>query len=157
MRTLALVVFVIACGEDAKAPVPVGFSGTCKLAVPHDTSGYVRTLRTADELKTRVTLRVAKDVLVGLHVEIPDTRRPTPMGQAADNPLVVGDATPNVTVDRGGDTDVPIQLHVKDASAESQEPWDLSVRVRFRDDHAEAVAGQMVVTGACVVEKTALP
>jgi hypothetical protein len=50
-----------------------------------------------------------------------------------------------VIVDRNGDVDVPMQLRG------AQEPWDAIVRVRFRDDKAEVVAGLMIVTGACVV------
>jgi hypothetical protein len=89
-------------------------------------------------------------MLTSVHVEVPDNRH-SAFEEVPDHPLVVGDAAPNVTVDRGGDIDVPMQLHLRDAHAEAQDSWDVVVRVRFRDEKAEVVAGLMVVSGPCVV------
>jgi hypothetical protein len=133
----------LACGDEAKAPVPIGFSGKCALVVPRDRAR----VPTADQLKSKVELRIAKDILVGVHVEVPDNRHAA-MDEVPDHTLVTGDAAPNVLVDRGGDVDVPMQLRG------AQEPWDAVVRVRFRDDKAEVVAGLMIVTGPCVVTPT---
>jgi len=131
---------LLACGDEAKAPVPIGFTGKCVLAIPRDRAR----VPTADQLKTHVELRVVKDAIVGVHVEVPDNRH-AEIGEAADHPLATGDAAPNTPVDRGGDVDVPMQLRGQG------EPWDAVVRVRFRDDHAEVVAGLMIATGPCTV------
>ena len=135
-----------ACGDEAKAPVPIGFTGKCELSVPHASTA---SLRTADETKAHVVIRVVKDMLVGVHVEVPDNRH-AGIEELPDHPLVVGDAAPNVLVDRGGDIDVPMQLRARDTQGE---PWDSVVRVRFRDEKAEVVAGLMVLSGPCVVAK----
>ena len=132
----------VACGDEVKAPIPVGFTGKCVLAVPRDRARVA----TADQLKSKVELRIVKDILVGVHVEVPDNRHAA-LEEAPDHPLVTGDAAPNVLVDRGGDVDVPMQLRG------SGEPWDAVVRVRFRDEKAEVVAGLMIVSGPCVVAK----
>ncbi len=150
MRALVALIFIVACGADAKAPVPIGFTGTCKLAIHRDTSGFSHSFLTADELKSHVTLRIVEDRLTVVHVEVPDNRH-TALEEEPDHPLFVGDAAPNVLVDRGGDVDVPMQLRPQDSRGEAQ-AWDAVVRVRFRDDTAEVVAGLMVVTGACVVD-----
>jgi len=149
MKLAVLVAFCVACSPDAKAPIPIGFTGTCKLGVHRDPSGYVYKFLNADELKTHVTLRIVRDTLVAIHVEIPDTRNSASLEELPDNPLVVGDAAPNVVIDRSGDVDVPMQLR---GHGEAQS-WDLSVRVRFRDTTAEVVAGKMIATGPCVEER----
>jgi hypothetical protein len=145
-----LVLCLCACGGEVKAPVPIGFTGTCDLDVPRDTSGYAYSFRTADQMKSHVRLRIVKDMLVAVHVEVPDNRH-SAFEELPDHPLVVGDAAPNVTVDRGGDIDVPMQLHSRDAHGEAQDAWDVVVRVRFRDEKAEVVAGLMVVSGPCII------
>jgi len=142
-----LVVLLLACGDEAKAPVPIGFSGKCELSVPRDPSRYAHSFQTADEAKSHVVLRIVKDVIVGLHVEVPDNRHAA-IDEAPDHPLATADGAPNVNVDRGGDVDVPMQLRG------SGEPWDVVVRIRFRDNKAEAVAGLMVVSGPCIVAPT---
>jgi hypothetical protein len=134
------VLSLVACGGDAKAPIPEGFTGKCDLSIPRDRAR----VPTADQLKSHVVLHIAKDALTSVHVEVPDNRH-AEIGETADHTLVTGDAAPNVMIDRGGDVDVPMQLRG------SGEPWDAIVRVRFRDDHAEVVAGLMIVTGPCVV------
>lgn len=142
-RSLVLLVLSLAaCGDEAKAPIPIGFSGKCELSIPRDRAR----VSTADQLKSKVELRIAKDMLVGVHVEVPDNRHAA-IDETPDHPLATGDAAPNVLVDRGGDVDVPMQLRG------SGEPWDAVVRVRFRDDRAEVVAGLMIVVGPCVVAK----
>jgi hypothetical protein len=135
-----LLALSLACGDEAKAPVPVGFTGKCVLGIPRDRAR----VPTADQLKSKVELRIVKDIITAVHVEVPDNRHAA-IDETPDHPLVTGDATPNVIVDRNGDVDVPMQLRG------AQEPWDAIVRVRFRDDKAEVVAGLMIVTGACVV------
>ena len=139
---------LLACGPDAEAPVPIGFTGRCKLDVHHEPGGYMSTFYTPDELKTHVVLDVVKDTLVAIHVELPDTRSSSTLEQLPDNALMVGYAKPDVMLDRGGDVDVPVSLRRKDGG--DAEPWDLSVRIRFRGDHAEVVAGRMIANGACV-------
>jgi hypothetical protein len=131
---------LVACGDEAKAPVPIGFTGKCELSIPRDRAR----VPTADQLKSKVVLRITKDAIVGIHVEVPDNRH-SEIGETADHALATGDAAPNVLVDRGGDVDVPMQLRG------AGEPWDVVVRVRFRDEKAEVVAGLMIVTGPCVV------
>jgi hypothetical protein len=152
LRLSPLVVLLLAlaaCGPDAKAPVPIGFTGRCKLDVHHEPGGYMATaFYTPDELKTHVTLDVVKDTLVAIHVDLPDTRNSSTLDRLPDNALLVGDAKPDVLLDRDGDVDVPISLRRKDGG--EAEPWDLSVRIRFRGDHAEVVAGRMIATGPCV-------
>lgn len=150
LRSLLLVAALPAsCGPDAQAPVQVGFTGTCTLAVRSDAASYTNTFVTPDELKTRIVLNVVKDTLVGIHVEIPDTRTSSSFDKLPDNPLLVGDAKPDVVLDRDGDVDVTMQLHAKDARGEAQEPWELPVRVRFRGHTAEVVAGRMLAKGPC--------
>jgi hypothetical protein len=135
-----LVVSLFACGDEAKAPIPIGFTGKCELGIPRDRAR----VPTADQLKTHVEVRIVKDTITAVHVEVPDNRH-AEIGEAADHPLATGDAAPNVLVDRGGDVDVPMQLRGQG------EPWDAVVRVRFREDRAEVVAGLMLVTGPCTV------
>lgn len=137
-----LALSLVACGDEAKAPIPIGFTGKCELSIPRDRAR----VPTADQLKSKVELRVVKDMLVGVHVEVPDNRHAA-IDEAPDHPLATGDAAPNVLVDRGGDVDVPMQLRG------AGEPWDVVVRVRFRDEKAEVVAGLMIVTGPCIVAK----
>ncbi len=156
MRALAasfLFFLVASCGGEAKAPVPIGFTGTCKLAVPRDMSGFAHTILSADELKTHVTVRIVKDRITAVHVEVPDNRHTT-IAEEPDHPLFVGDAAPNALVDRGGDVDVPMQLRPREGGGE---PWDVVVRVRFRDDKAEVVAGLMVVSGPCELDPNPPP
>ena len=138
--SVILALSLAACGDEAKAPIPVGFTGKCELSIPRDRAR----VSTADQLKSKVELRIVKDALVGVHVEVPDNRNAA-IGETADHPLVTGDAAPNVLVDRGGDVDVPMQLRG------NGEPWDAVVRVRFRDEKAEVVAGLMILSGPCVV------
>jgi len=149
MRALVALLFVVACAE-AKAPIPIGFTGTCKLSIQRDNSGFAHSFLTADELKSHVTLRIVEDRLTAVHVEVPDNRHAA-LEETADHPLFVGDAAPNVLVDRGGDVDVPMQLRPQDSRGDAQ-AWDAVVRVRFRDDTAEVVAGLVVVKGPCVVD-----
>ena len=137
---LPILALAIACGDEAKAPIPIGFTGKCRLSIPRDRARVA----TADQLKTRVELRIVKDMLVSVHVEVPDNRHAA-IDETPDHPLMTGDAAPNVLVDRGGDVDVPMQLRGQG------EPWDAVVRVRFRDDHAEVVAGLMIASGSCIV------
>ena len=139
------------CGAEAKAPIPIGFTGKCELVSPRDTSGYAHSLQTADELKSHVQLRIVKDMLVAVHVEVPDNRH-SAFAELPDHPLVVADAAPNVLVDRGGDVDVPMQLRLREAHGEAQDSWDVVVRVRFRDEKAEVVAGLVILSGPCVVD-----
>ena len=147
---MLLALSLVACGDEVKAPVPVGFTGKCELSVPRDPSRYTRSFQTADQAKSRVELRVVKDIIVGVHVEVADNRHAA-IDEPPDHPLAIGDAAPNVLVDRGGDVDVPMQLRG------AQEPWDVVVRVRFREHTAEVVAGLMVVSGPCVVATTPPP
>lgn len=142
-RSLLWPIFAIslaACGDEAKAPIPIGFTGKCVLSIPRDRARVA----TADQLKSKVELRIVKDMLASVHVEVPDNRHAA-IDETPDHPLATGDAAPNVLVDRGGDVDVPMQLRG------AGEPWDVVVRVRFRDEKAEVVAGLMIVTGPCVV------
>ena len=143
---VVLALSLVACGGEAKAPIPIGFNGKCELSIPRDRAR----VQTADQIKTRVEVRISKDMIVGLHVEVPDNRHAA-IDEVPDHPLFVGDASPNVLVDRGGDVDVPMQLRPRDGSGE---PWDVVVRVRFREEKAEVVAGLMLVTGPCVTAPT---
>jgi hypothetical protein len=141
---LLVVLSLVACGDEAKAPIPIGFNGKCELSVPRDPGHYAHSFQTADQAKSHVTLKIAKDVIVSVHVEVPDNRHAA-IDEAPDHPLAIGDAAPNVAVDRDGTVDVPMQLRG------SGEPWDVIVRVRFRETSAEVVAGLMIVSGPCVV------
>ncbi len=135
-----------ACGPDAAAPVPIGFTGRCKLEVPPESGSITHHFLTPDDLKTHIVLDVVKDTLVNIHVEIPDTRQSSSLEQLPDNPLAEGNAKPDVVLDREGDVDVPMVLQ----SRAGGEPWELPVRVRFRGDSAEVVAGRMIARGPCV-------
>jgi len=136
-----LALSLVACGDEAKA----ADSGRlhrqgARFSIPRDRAR----VPTADQLKSKVELRIVKDILVGVHVEVPDNRH-SAIDETPDQPdrdRRRGRRT--CSSNRGGDVDVPMQLR-------AQEPWDAVVRVRFRDDHAEVVAGLMIVTGACVV------
>lgn len=141
-----LPVLLAACGPDAEAPIPIGFTGRCKLDVQPETASYTKRFLTPDELKTHVVLDVVKDTLVAIHVELPDTRQSSTLEKLPDNPLLVGSAKPDVVLDRGGDVDVPMVLQPKGGG----ETWELPVRIRFRGDTAEVVAGRMIARGACV-------
>jgi hypothetical protein len=134
---------LLACGGEVKAPIPEGFTGKCELSVPRDVAHYARSFQTADQAKSHVRVRIAKDVIVGLHVEVPDNRHAEITD--TDHPLATADAAPNLRVDRDGDVDIPLQLRGQG------EPWDVVIRIRFRDDHAEVVAGLMIVSGPCIV------
>lgn len=150
-RGCALVLSVLplaACG-DAKAPVQLGFTGTCELAVPRDAPRLVQTLYTPDQLKTHVRLRITQGTLVDLHVEAPDYREATTADSQPDHPLLVGDARPNVPLDPDTDVDVPVNLAARGTGA-ADSGWHLAVRVRFHGQSAEAIVGRMRTAGDCV-------
>jgi len=147
-RTLLLVLSLAACG-GAEAPVQLGFTGTCKLAVQRDAPRLVQTLITPDQLKTHVRLRLEQGTLVDIHVEAPDYRETTAAESEPDHPLLVGDARPNVPLDPETDVDVPVDLASKESRGDAQSSWKLPVRVRFHGRTADAIVGRMHTSGDC--------
>ncbi|HEY1957700.1 MAG TPA: hypothetical protein VGH28_18900 [Polyangiaceae bacterium] len=146
-RALPLIALV-ACGH-AEAPLELGFTGKCALSVPADSPGLGAHVRTPNEAKTHVDLQISHSVIVVMHVELPDGRSTTVDELVPDDPLLTGDATPNVPIDPETDLEVPVEVTRKDV----QNPWDLQIRLRFHGRTADAVVGRMHVTGDCVPDK----
>ena len=150
MRSLLLILAcvgaVAAC--HAEAPPPIGFTGTCELIV-QGSPGIIQHLPTPNEQKTRVVLEIHESTLVSMHVELPDDRNDALGDLAPDDPLLVGEARPNLGLDLDTDVDVPVELSRKDVEA----PWELHARVVFHGATADAVVGRMHVTGNCVARR----
>ncbi len=139
---------VAGCAPHAPAPVEVGFTGRCKLRVELDRTGLTHSFLTEDEAKARAVLDIVKDVLISIHVEIPDTRGTSSLDKVQDHPLYEGNAKPELVLDPIDPLDLPMQLHSREGGEGGA--WQLSVRVRFRAAAAEVVADRMQMRGKCV-------
>lgn len=150
MRSLFLILACVgvmaAC--QAEAPPSIGFTGTCELIV-ESAPGIIQHLPTPNEQKTRVVLELHESTLVSMHVELPDDRNDALGDLAPDDPLLVGEARPNVGLDLDTDVDVPVELGRKELEA----PVKLHARVQFHGRTADAVVGRMHVTGNCVARR----